>query len=128
MPTVRIGTPPASLRPSAWTDYMAGAKVSSALLLFGLLLLIQWLKGGKQLPDRQRTLGLLLGAFVVVLSASVAPDFVTVLLVALLVVSALNNADAITAAMRRMQELMGVSPAGPGTAPLVNPRFSPPPA
>jgi hypothetical protein len=119
MARVSVGVPPASLRPSAWTDYAAGSPVSSALLLFGLVLVLQWLKNGRQLPDRRRVAGLLLGAGVVVLSARVAPDFVTMLLVALLVVGALDNADTIVAALRDLESRL-LGPTG-GSAPRGGP-------
>jgi hypothetical protein len=109
----RVGVPPASLRPSDWTAYMAGARVSSALLLFGLLLLVQYLKRGQQLPDRRQTAGLLIGAGLVTLSASVAPDFVTMLLVALLVIAAIDASPAIIAALGRLQSAIGITAGGP---------------
>lgn len=109
---IRVGRPPASVRPSDWTAYMGRNTVSSALLLFGLVLFIQWLKRDRQLPDRRTTAGLLFGAFVVALSASVAPDFVTVLMAATLVVVALDSQEAIVTAIQRLQSMLGASPTG----------------
>lgn len=80
--------------------------VSTALLLFGLVLLIVWLRNGRQLPDRQRTLALLVGAAVVTASASVAPEFVTALLLATLVVVAIDQQAVVVDAIRRVQAML----------------------
>lgn len=109
----RIARPPRSLRPSELTAYMARGRVSSALLLFGLVLLVAWLRAGRTFPDRQRVMGLLIGAFLVTLSANYAPEFVTMLMVALFVVIALDAQASIVDALRRLQAMLGVT--GNGT-------------
>ena len=116
MPPIRVARPPRSLAPRELTDYMARGRVSSALLLFGLVVLVAWLRNGRQLPDRRRTLGLLIGAFIVTLSASYAPEFVTVLMAALFIVIALDAQDQIVEAIRRLQAMIG-APAGSAAAP-----------
>lgn len=113
---VRVARPPRSLAPSDLTAYMQRGRVSSALLLFGLVVVVAWLRSGRQLPDRQRTLGLLIGAFLVTLSASYAPEFVTMLMLALFVVIALDAQASIVDALRRLQAMIGANPA-PATAP-----------
>ena len=101
---LRLPSSPALRQPVAnVTGRMVRHPVSSALLLFGLVLLVVWMRNNRQLPDRQRTLGILLGSFVVALSASVAPEFVTVLLMATLVVVSLDSQAAIVEAIRRIQ-------------------------
>ncbi len=109
---VRIARPPRSLRPSELTDYMARGRVSSALLLFGLVAVIAWLRNGQEWPSRQRVAGLLAGAFLVTLSASYAPEFVTMLMVALFVVIALDAQDSIVAALQRLQVALGAGGTG----------------
>lgn len=104
-----IARPPRSLRPSELTDYMARGRVSSALLLFGLVVAIAWLRNGQQLPDRRRVLGLLIGAFMVTLSASYAPEFVTMLMAALFVVIALDAQAEVVGFLRRLQAMLGAS-------------------
>lgn len=111
---MRVARPPASLRPSEWTDYMARGRVSSALLLFGLVVIVSWLKAGRQWPDRRRTAGILVSAFVVALTANVAPEFVTALMVATLVIVAIDAQDAIIDGLQRLQGLLGAPPAAVG--------------
>lgn len=117
MARFRVATPPRSARPSEWTAYMAQGRVSSALLLFGVLLFIVWLKRGQVMPDRRTAAGLLVSAFIVAASASVAPDFVTMLMLATLVVVALDSQDVIINALQRLQSTLGAGPTGtPGAA------------
>lgn len=114
---VRIARPPRSLRPSELTGYLGEARISGALLLFGLVVLIAWLRNGRQFPERQRVLGLLIGAFLVTLSASYAPEFVSTLMLALFVVIALDAQEHVVAALRRLQAMLGASGTSPTPAP-----------
>lgn len=118
---IRVARPPRSLAPSELTAYMARGRVSSALLLFGLVVLVAWLRAGRTFPDRQRVAGLLIGAFIVTLSASYAPEFVTMLMVALFVVIALDAQESIVAALQRLQIMLGAPPSGAGSTGAIRP-------
>lgn len=101
----------------AFTGRAQARPVSTALLLFGLVLLVVWLRNGRQLPDRQRSLALLVGAAVVTASASVAPEFITALLLATLVVVAIDQQAVVVDAIRRVQAMLtgptGAASGGP---------------
>lgn len=79
------------VRPSTYRSN----KVTSALVLWAALLALASWRRGEFATDQRTLITLGVATAVIILSASVAPDVVTYLLLAVVVVMLLQNADAL---------------------------------
>lgn len=96
------------LTPDGFAGYAqaSATKVPAALLLLAVIAGIRWLRRG-QLPNAHETAGLFIAAIIVAVAASFVPGVVVAMLLAWLLLVALDATPAITAATGRLQDLLG---------------------
>ena len=92
--------------------YARSNKLPAILLLFLLAAGIASARAGR-LPTKRQAAGLLGAALVVVLAASYVPDVVAAFLAALVVILAIESAEAVAGVLERILNL--IAPVAPGT-------------
>ena len=94
-------TPPVTVNPSRQVTYARSNPVPAAIWLFVILFGLVVVKNGA-LPSTSQTLTWAIAAVIVVVSATVAPELVTALLLAALVLAVLTNVPLVTGLLDRL--------------------------
>lgn len=93
--------PPVTVNPNRQVTYVRGNPVPATIWLFVILMGLVVIKNG-QLPNTSQTLTWAIAAVIVVISATVAPELVTALLLAALVLAVLTNVPLVSDLLDRL--------------------------